>query len=304
MGWMDENGKSSNNGGGKYLRATLALMACESICGDFSPALPVAAAIELIHNYSLVHDDIQDDDEFRRHKPTVWKIWGKPQAINVGSAMKTIANNSVFALSGSDIPLIRLIEILKVINGGCLQMIEGQYLDISFEGKKKIKVEDYLEMVHRKTAALIESSLQIGALLFLDPDKVEPFKKFGNLLGMAFQIEDDILGIWGNDSQTGKPSGNDIKKKKKSLPIVYFLNNSSHDKRELFEEIYKSEYITENDFNRIMEFLNESDTREFCNKTAQSYHKAAMDELEKLPVKNGWIVQFKEVAEFLLKRDF
>ena len=88
-------------------------------------------------------------------------------------------------------------------------------------------------MVQRKTAALIESSLQIGALLFLDPEKVEPFKKFGNLLGMAFQIEDDILGIWGNDSKTGKPSGNDIKKKKKSLPIVYFLNNSSQDKQRI-----------------------------------------------------------------------
>ena len=139
MGWIDENGNSSNNGGGKYLRATLALMACESICGDFNPALPVAAAIELIHNYSLVHDDIQDDDEFRRHKPTVWKIWGKPQAINVGSAMKAIASNSVFSLSRMGIPLIRLIEILKVINEGCLQMIEGQYLDISFESQKKIK---------------------------------------------------------------------------------------------------------------------------------------------------------------------
>jgi geranylgeranyl diphosphate synthase type I len=183
-------------------------------------------------------------------------------------------------------------------------MIEGQYLDINFESKKKIKVEDYLEMVQRKTAALIESSLQIGALLFLDPGKVEPFQKFGNLLGMAFQIEDDILGIWGNDVKTGKPSGNDIKKKKKSLPVVYFLNNSSQGKRELFEEIYESESISEKDFNRIMELLNDSDTRDFCNKTAQNYHKAAMEQLEKLPVKDGWYVQFKEVAEFLLKRDF
>ena len=123
LGWLDSNGVKIKSSSGKYLRATLTLLTCESISGDFKKALPAAAAIELIHNFSLVHDDIQDDDEVRRHKPTVWKIWGKPQAINVGSAMKTLANIAAYSLYNKKICAKNLIMILKVLDESCIRMI-------------------------------------------------------------------------------------------------------------------------------------------------------------------------------------
>ena len=213
MGWIDSQGNTANNNSGKMLRATLCLLACESLNGgDFRKALPIAAAIELIHNYSLVHDDIQDDDETRRHRPTVWKIWGKPQAINAGSALKALSTLSVLNLKAYNISTGKHVEIFKILEDSCLTMIEGQFLDIDFEDRTDINVDDYLGMIKKKTSALIIGALKIGAVINIESNMLAPFERFGMFLGIAFQIKDDILGIWGNDGKTGKPKGNDIRK--------------------------------------------------------------------------------------------
>ncbi|MCL5072726.1 MAG: polyprenyl synthetase family protein, partial [Actinobacteria bacterium] len=137
---------------------------------------------------------MQDGDEFRRHRPTVWKVWGKPQAINVGSAMKSLSTLAVLKLPEMNISPGKTIDVLRILDESCLKMIEGQYLDIDFEGRSDITVDNYIDMIERKTAALIECSLQIVAVLILDNDKIKPFKDFGKYLGIAFQTRDDILG--------------------------------------------------------------------------------------------------------------
>ena len=156
MGWVDSSGREiSNANNGKMLRATLSLLASESISGDFKKALPVSAAIELIHNYSLIRDDIQDEDEFRRHRPTVWKVWGRAQAINVGSAIKVLADLSILKLEDNGIPVHKQAEVLDILESSCLEMIEGQFMDIDFENKDNISIDQYLEMIERDRKSVV-----------------------------------------------------------------------------------------------------------------------------------------------------
>ncbi len=305
MGWIDGRGGSSSNGNsGKMLRATLCLLASESISGDFKKALPVSAAIELIHNYSLVHDDIQDDDEMRRHRPTVWKIWGKPQAINAGSALKILANLSVLKLNDLGIPREKQVEILDILDTSCLEMIEGQYMDIDFESRDIISVEEYFKMIEKKTSALISGALKVGAALHLDNGKLEAFEKFGKYLGIAFQITDDILGIWGNDNKTGKPQGNDIRKRKKSLPIVLCLQESGEKGKKQLLRIYRRNRASGRGVAAVLKNLDEIGARYFCQGQAKKYYGMAISEIDKLPIKSQFYADYRQLSEFLIKRDF
>lgn len=305
MGWKDSHGNAVDNNKGKMLRATLCLLACESLNGgDFKKALPIAAAIELIHNFSLIHDDIQDDDEFRRHRPTVWKIWGKPQAINAGSALKMLSTLSVLNLKEYKIPAEKQVEIFKILDDSCLAMIEGQFLDIDFEDRPDISVDDYLDMIEKKTSALIIGSLKIGAVLNIDTGKLDPFEKFGKFLGLAFQIKDDILGIWGNDKKTGKPNGNDIRKRKKSLPIIFCLQNSDGKIKERLSNAYKKKNISQRGVNNILNHLDRVKAREFCDEMAGKYYGLALKQAKELPVPPGKREEFEEIARFLIEREF
>lgn len=145
LGWIDEHGKSAE-AGGKYLRATLCLLSCQAVGGKPEMALPLAAAIELVHNFSLIHDDIQDRDRERRHRPTVWCVWGEPQAINAGTAMRMIASLELSKLTDNDFAAEKVMDAHKILDESTLRMIEGQFLDISFENRLDIKVSEYLNM--------------------------------------------------------------------------------------------------------------------------------------------------------------
>lgn len=304
MGWIDNRGDDVSNDGGKKLRATLCLLACESVDGDFKKALPLAAAIELIHNYSLVHDDIQDDDKQRRHRPTVWSIWGKPQAINAGSALKALASLSIIKLKNYNISPQKQVEIFEILDNSCLKMIEGQFLDINFENRSDVTVEDYLGMIEKKTSGLIEGALKIGAVLNMEKSRLEPFEKFGRYLGLAFQIRDDILGIWGNNKETGKLQGNDIRKRKKTLPIVFCLQFSNKKIKEKLLKIYRKKRISKRNINYVLSLLNGIGAKKFCEEKSMKYYNLAIDEIKKLPIFSDKIRHFEEISRFIIKRDF
>jgi geranylgeranyl diphosphate synthase type I len=305
MGWIDERGLESRNAvGGKMLRATLCLLASESVTGDYKKALPVSAAIELIHNYSLVHDDIQDGDELRRHRATVWKIWGSPQAINAGSALKMLADMSVLKLRGNGIPAEKQLEVFDILGSGCLKMIEGQFMDIDFEDRDRISVGQYLEMIEKKTSALISGALESGAVLGLEREKLDGFQRFGKYLGIAFQITDDILGIWGNDKKTGKPQGNDIRKKKKSLPIVFCIQEGGHMEVSRLLSVYKKRKINDRAVAAVLDILEKSGARGFCSRQAVKYYEMALDEMERLPIRKESVSHYREIAGFLINREF
>ena len=221
MGWTD------GQAGGKRIRPLLTLLCCSAAEGDWQTALPMAAGVELLHNFSLIHDDIQDNSPLRRGRPTMWSRWGAAQAINAGDAMFTLAHLAPQALRARQVEAALALRALELFDQTCLVLTQGQYLDMSFEKRQRVTVAEYLTMIEAKTAALIAAASRLGALLgAAQPARAESFAEFGRNLGLAFQVQDDLLGIWGDPAVTGKSAASDLEKRKKSLPVVYGLERS------------------------------------------------------------------------------
>ncbi|MFT3894785.1 MAG: polyprenyl synthetase family protein [Anaerolineales bacterium] len=208
---------------GKRIRPLLVLL-CASACGaDWQFALPAAAAVELVHNFSLVHDDIQDNSPKRRGRNTVWTKWGAPMAINVGDALFVMSNQSIIDLK-KNYPAESVVKVAEILHNTCLDLTRGQFLDMSYEERTDLKVEDYWPMISGKTAALLSACCQIGAVLGnADEEKEEAYRAYGHYLGLAFQVQDDILGIWGDEKVTGKSVASDLVEGKNSLPVLIGL---------------------------------------------------------------------------------
>lgn len=221
MGWTGEG--AGPEAAGKRVRPLLALLACQAAGGEWQRALPAAASIELIHNFSLVHDDIQDDSDTRRGRRTVWKVWGMPQGINTGDVLFILAHLALLDLEG-DFPPETVLQAGRLVHEACLSLSSGQFLDISYETRADLTVEDYWPMVAGKTAALLAACCEVGAVLGgADQAAREAYRSFGHYLGLAFQAQDDFLGIWGDSALTGKSSESDLVAGKKSLPVLYGL---------------------------------------------------------------------------------
>jgi geranylgeranyl diphosphate synthase type I len=303
LGWIDDKGNILSDAAGKALRPTLCLSACEVAGGEYSRALSAAAAIELVHNYSLIHDDIQDDDRERRHRPTVWYLWGKPQAINAGTAMRLLANIALLRLEAKGVSQQKRQRIQQLLDETSLRLIEGQYLDINFETRFDINISDYLTMIEKKTAALIACSLEVGALLGSDDDSLaDKFNAIGRNLGLAFQIIDDILGIWGEEKAIGKPLGSDIRRRKKTYPIIYVLGESDDRLRQRLIKVYSNG--NNGDIDEVLQILESVNARSHAQQMAEQYCRRAMNDIDSLPVLQQNKQLLKEMAEFLVKRNF
>jgi len=227
LGWEDRDFRpiTGPQPTGKRLRPVFCLLCCEACGGDWERALPAAAAVELVHNFSLIHDDIEDGDSTRRGRPTVWSVWGVPQALNAGDTLFTLAHLALFRLTDRGMPPETVLSALQILLTACLRLTEGQFLDLRFEGQEEVSVEDYLFMIARKTAELLSAACELGALMAGAPADVrERLRTFGHHVGIAFQIQDDILGIWGDPAVTGKPVGSDLRRGKKTFPVLYALS--------------------------------------------------------------------------------
>ncbi len=302
FGWMDDKGLPQCNPNGKAVRPTLCLVACRAVGGDHTHALPAAAAVEFVHNYSLIHDDIQDDDRERRHRPTVWSVWGKPQAINAGTAMRMLANSALRKLNA---PLNTQSQLHFLLDEATIRLIEGQYLDIGYENRFDITVADYFEMVGGKTAALFACALEIGSALGSDDsDYREAFREFGWNLGMAFQIRDDILGIWGKVEETGKPSCNDIRRRKKTLPIVYALENAEGSRRSDLLTCYRSTSVDEASVRQVMTVLDAVGALDEAERLTKSYTQKATDAIASCSLDREASRDISEIVGFLENRKF
>ena len=224
MGWSGIG--AGPDATGKRIRPLLALLTCGACDADWQPALPAAISIELIHNFSLVHDDIQDGSDLRRGRLTVWKKWGMPQAINAGDALFILSHLALNEIE-KDFPHQIVQQACKVINKACLALSTGQFLDISYEQIADLTSEDYWRMISGKTAALLSACTQVGAILGgADEAAQESYRSFGHYLGQAFQVQDDYLGIWGDSALTGKSTESDLVAGKKSLPVLYGLSKN------------------------------------------------------------------------------
>jgi geranylgeranyl diphosphate synthase type I len=207
--------------GGKRVRAALCLLSCEAVGGRAETAAPAAAAVELMHSFTLLHDDIADGDDIRRGRPTVWRKWGVGQAVTAGDALFALANLAAAHLEQGGVAPAVVAACLRELNEATLAVCEGQQLDISYEGRADITVADYLRMVERKTAALFAAACSIGAQIAGAPEpRRASLAEFGREVGLGFQIQDDVLGIWGDPAEMGKPVGGDLRRNKRSLPVA------------------------------------------------------------------------------------
>ena len=300
MGWANEALQPQLYPSGKRIRPMLCLLACAEVGGDPVQALPAAAAIELLHNFSLIHDDIEDGDEVRRHRPTVWKVWGVPLAINAGDGLFTLSFAAIQRLRDYGVASRTTLEALGIFTQTCLTLTEGQYLDMSFEKRETVTVNEYLQMIQGKTAALIGASTAIGALLGgAAPEEVRQLQAFGQASGLAFQIQDDILGIWGDPAVTGKAAGNDLLRRKKSLPILYTLN---HDHvGEQFETLLDDPFDAEQ-LPQAMRLLDQACTRSFAEAAMQAEHDRSIAALRNALGDRAEGSTLHALAESLLNR--
>lgn len=224
LGWEGADG-ASVEAGSKLLRPCAVLLTCELCGGDTERALPAAAAVELVHAFSLLHDDIEDGSDRRRGRPALWAMVGAPQAINAGDGVFTLARLAMHRLPAAGVEEPVALEAMRELDEACLRLVEGQYLDLLLETEDEVSAEQYLVMATGKTAALFAGSFALGALVGGAPgDTVAAFRAFGHHLGIAFQAVDDILGIWGDSAVTGKPVGDDLASRKMSYPVIAALH--------------------------------------------------------------------------------
>jgi geranylgeranyl diphosphate synthase type I len=293
LGWVDTDFEPAHFDAGKRIRPTLTLLCCEASGGEWHTALPAAAAVELLHNFSLIHDDIEDGDPVRRGRPTLWKVWGIPQAINAGDALYTMAHTTFNRLTAYDIPAERVLAARQRFDRACIALTQGQHLDLGFESRSSVTEAEYLRMISGKTAALIEAACGLGALVN-GSDLAPRYEDYGRELGLAFQIQDDLLGIWGDPKVTGKPAGSDLRHHKKSLPVAYGLDHS--------EELRRLYAQSEVDIAAAMTELDRVGARQYAEQLAAQQHRQALEALEATQQENAATEALRELANQLLKR--
>ncbi|HSR31765.1 MAG TPA: polyprenyl synthetase family protein [Anaerolineae bacterium] len=305
LGWADEDLRPIQANSGKRLRPVLCLLTTQALGGMQHQALPAAAAVELVHNFSLVHDDIQDGSHTRRGRRTVWDIWGLAHGINVGDGLFVLARLALHRLEDHRVPLRRQQAAIYSLDQACLALCEGQYFDMFFEDRIDVDLDQYLWMIRHKTAALLATSTQLGAIIATDDDsQIEGYRRFGEHLGMAFQIQDDILGAWGDPVVTGKSAAIDIRDKKKTLPVAFALNQSQdRDTARQLADLYTQEGpLSESDIHTALALLAKVGARQHAETMAEEYYRLSIQGLAKTGIQNAAQSSLHQLAASLLGR--
>ncbi len=298
LGWVDEHNHPYNLPTGKRIRPLLMLLSTEAVGGDWQKALPAAAAVELLHNFSLVHDDIQDDSPTRHGRETVWRLWGRANAINVGDALFALAHTALQGLAQAGITPQIALKAWEIFNLTTIELTRGQHLDMRFEQQENVSVEQYVSMITGKSAALVSACAQMGALIGSgDENKAAHFAEYGRNLGIAFQIRDDILGIWGDPAVTGKSAATDILSRKKSLPVLYGLAQS-----EALVDVYRTEPFGEAQVRQAVGLLAEVNAQKYALEREAAYYQQAMQALEQANPQGSAANGLARLTEALFQR--
>jgi geranylgeranyl diphosphate synthase type I len=296
LGWTGEG--SGPDAQGKRIRPLLLLLTSAACKTDWKNALPAAAAVELVHNFSLVHDDIQDNSSKRRGRDTVWVKWGIAQGINAGDSLFVLSNQAILDLL-PNVPAEVVVEAARILHDTCLDLTRGQYLDISYEQRTNLTLEDYWSMVGCKTAALLKACCSLGALISgADDTTQEAYRDFGHYLGLAFQVQDDYLGIWGDAMLTGKSADSDLLSRKKSLPVLFGLG-----KKGQFAKRWANGPINLEDIPHVAGLLAAEGGRLFTQETADQMTDLAIASLRTADPKGDAGEALYELVKNLLIRD-
>lgn len=312
LGWLDEHGQPAS-ASGKGARAALTMLGGAAISADPAMERQVAAgaaAVELVHNFSLVHDDVQDGDVERRGRPTVWRVWSIAQAINTGDLMRELADAALRRALTHGASAESVLEAIRRLNLATMQMIEGQYLDLSFEQRLDVSVDEYLAMVERKTGAMMGVSLAIGGTLAgASVAQADALDRAGRSLGRCFQMRDDWLGIWADPGALGKPTDADIRRRKKSFPVLYALSQAPAAARRELAEIYQPDRITDSadlpdeQVDWVHQLLTEVSADRATDDAARDEYDAFRRELDACQPRPEAVADLEALARFTLERD-
>lgn len=298
MGWVDESFQPLRSNTGKRVRPLLTLLSSRSAGGDWEKTVPGAAALELLHNFTLIHDDIQDASPTRRGRPTVWNLWGANLAINSGDAMFALAHESMIRMADRGVPSEIVVHAVRRLDQTCIDLTIGQHADMLFEDRDDVTVDQYLEMIGGKTAGLISLSTELGALVAgCEDDLIDHYASFGWDLGMAFQVRDDVLGIWGDETVIGKSSATDIVTRKKSLPVLYGLSKSD----ELVDLYFNSEE-GEDFVQRVVQLLDGVGAHDFALSYEEKYANSALSRLNEAQPEGDAGIALQQLTRILLNR--
>ncbi len=292
VGIEDERGADAD-GAGKLLRPCLVLFAAEELGARPGAALPAAVALELVHNFSLVHDDIQDRDRTRRGRPTLWAVHGEAEAINAGDLLYAIAFREIASCGGN---------ASSCLAEATIDMIEGQSLDLSYEGRF-VSIDEYLTMVDRKTGALLRCALELGGIMSAADDaELLSLRELGLALGRAFQIQDDALGIWGDGDVVGKPQGSDVRRRKKSFPAVWTFGHADSADRRVLESIYSGESVEEADVAWVVALMGRLGAPAAADAAVRNHLADAAECLGRVPFSTGGRADIDELIKYLAGR--
>jgi geranylgeranyl diphosphate synthase type I len=279
LGWTDEQGQPQDRALELHLPAILALTACEALSGEYTPALPAAAAVELVYNFTLVHGEVQAGRIDSQERPSIWWVWGPAQAINAGDGLHALGRSAMMRLLEIGVAPDRVLSAVETLDRACLTMCEGQFLDLTFRDQLMVSSADYYEMVQQKTGALTACAAFVGALAGgATVDALENFSQFGARLGMAWQLSQDINDLWGRHGD-GVTPGNLINKKK-SLPLIYALEKAAPAEKRELGAIYTKRALEPEDVGRVIAILDNAGARDFAGAAARELGAESMTALD------------------------
>ncbi len=258
--------------------------------------------MELIHNFSLLHDDVEDRSDTRRGRDTVWTFAGVAHAINAGDGMFTLAHLAMYRLGAAGVDADRMVDASRELHEACLRLVEGQYLDISFEERADVSLDEYLRMAGGKTAAMFAAPFAIGALIAgASPEVVAAYREFGRRVGLAFQAVDDVLGIWGDPAVTGKPVGDDLASRKMTYPVIVGMSGSEGAR---LRAAYEERSTASTDVPALRALVEAAGARGVTEAMAETEERAALDSLRAAGVDETAMRLCSEFARILVGRDF
>lgn len=288
-----EASKHLLNAGGKRLRPVTVLLSSELVGGDVKSAIHAAISVELLHNFTLIHDDIMDEDEMRRGMPTVHSIWGIPYAILAGDTLHAL---SFHLLSKSDAPAERIVRAVETLSNACVEICEGQWMDMEFEKREDVSEEEYLIMVAKKTGALYEASAVLGGIMGGgSEEQIKALGEYGRNIGIGFQIYDDILDVMAKDEEIGKDRGSDIAEGKKTLLVIKA--------RELGVRLPEVRKRDERSVEEALRILENSGVMEYARNKAREYIERGKKALDIFPESHAKRILL-ELADFMIERSY
>jgi geranylgeranyl diphosphate synthase type I len=299
FGWLTADGTPVEGGGGKYVRPALVLLCAEAVGGAAAEAVPGGVAVELVHNFSLLHDDLLDRDEERHHRRTAWTVFGPAQAILAGDALLTLAEQVLVEVPGEAAR-----QALRHLNDATQELIGGQADDVSFEERMDVTLDEVLAMVHGKTGALIGSAAAIGAVLGgAGDEQVAALGEFGTRIGLAFQLVDDLLGIWGRPEVTGKPVLADLRSRKKSLPVVYALTAGDDSSERLAALLASDGWRDEEEVELAAKLVEDAGGRDWTQREAHRQLELAAQSLDRAGAAPAARAELLDLARFITDRE-